>query len=495
LNQHTHILRIARAGNPARALRLFEAQGLDQHLGDPKLLTLHGRLLKDHARQCSGEQRDLLFKRARDAYLAAFELGPDTYPLINAASLALFAGDVARSQRLAAQALEMLISNPQEGETPYWREATRSEALLLLGRPKDAEAALVDAVAMLPLAHEDRAATIRQFEWIIAEQQGDARWLEEFRPPSSLHFSGLIGLNPDAPGLREAIAKKIEELKPGYAFGALAAGADIMIAEAATAAGAELHLVLPSSLAGFRASSVEPYGPDWCARFDKLIEQSVSVETLAGAASRIDCPFALRVELANLIAMGLSLRQADSLCSSPHALTITASGEEERPHISRWLQAGRMIHRIETQRGRGGLTENVSLPEQELGAVMLVKQCDHAILASLAETDPLVFQLNEASGTFWASPKPALSFIRECLNVTPGAQISMIIGAANSQKPDDDLLGRLDHISKAENFAPVMTDRETALISIVLDPGFRAQEAGEISTLHGPISFWSAQIS
>lgn len=47
----------------------------------------------------------------------------------------------------------------------------------------------------------------------------------------------------------------------GFAWGALAAGADIVIAEHLLASDAELHVVLPCPVEQFEAQSVAPAGP------------------------------------------------------------------------------------------------------------------------------------------------------------------------------------------------------------------------------------------
>jgi len=109
----TKILQQARAGNPVRAWRLFRELGLDGVSDDIKTLTLKGRLLKDLAWRASGDERSNLFHQASEAYLAAHALRTDSYPLINAAALALFAGDVERSHDLARQTLRLIENDPE----------------------------------------------------------------------------------------------------------------------------------------------------------------------------------------------------------------------------------------------------------------------------------------------------------------------------------------------------------------------------------------------
>ncbi len=491
MSHHIQILRVARAGNPARALRLFSEQGLDQRNNDPKLLTLHGRLLKERALQCSEGRRKALLQDASTAYLAAFECEPDTYPLINAAALGLLAGTPATSRKYAQRVLDMIEADPNEGETPYWREATRAEALLLLDRPAAAKNALAAAIEMLPLAHEDLAATIGQFEAIIAAQNGDLSWLEVHRPPSSLHFSGLIGLNPNTPDLRDTIQQKIAQLRPGYAFGALAAGADIMIAEAALEEGAQLHVVLPNPPDAFRIASVEPYGAEWCARFDTLIEEAATVEALPERLVPIDCSLSHSIELASLVCMGQALRNAANLHSKAYALTIAAPDEEERLPITRWLESGRSLELIETTRQNNGVRGNVSQSTSQLAGLVLLTAPDQAQVDVIAKKHDAINVGDQAECMFTAPLKNSLELIRECLDADPGCRTSLVIDDMDMTHPDKALMVKIRLIAQGGEFGRFSVDRNTALVAILLDQTLKLEETGELASLYGPISLWA----
>ncbi|MDZ7587872.1 MAG: tetratricopeptide repeat-containing protein [Parasphingorhabdus sp.] len=130
------ILGLARAGASARAWELFTAAGWNARADDPAALTLKGRLLKDQAKMAEGPARATIFRHSADAYAAAAALAPATYPLINAASLALLSEDEARARDLARQVLELLDSGEHTPDTPYWLTATRAEALLFGPEPR-----------------------------------------------------------------------------------------------------------------------------------------------------------------------------------------------------------------------------------------------------------------------------------------------------------------------------------------------------------------------
>ncbi len=275
------ILSLARAGATARAWDSFLSEGLGDVTNNPTALTLKGRLLKDQARKAKGEAAAWLYLQSAEAYADAAALGPDSYPLINAATMSLFAGQPPHMALLAQRVLEMLDTGSGAGETPYWHEATRAEALLLLGRRDDARAALDKAIFAAPAAWEDRAATLRQFRE-IAEFRGEAcAWLARYAPPASLYFKGMIGISPDDLHAAKIARDATASANAGFGYGALAAGSDILIAEALIEQGAELHVVLPLIPSAFRAQSVAPFGDAWLPRYDRLFELAASVTIVA----------------------------------------------------------------------------------------------------------------------------------------------------------------------------------------------------------------------
>jgi tetratricopeptide (TPR) repeat protein len=320
----TDIVALARAGAIDRALREYEAGGFGS-APDPAAQTVRARLLKDLAKQRAGDERRRLYREAAEAYRWAFEMRPGSYPLINAATLSLLAGDVERSRTLAGEVLVRIEEEPNEPETPYWRSATAAEALLLLGRKSEAGAALAEAVAVAPRAWEDHASTLRQFALILAAQGGDPSWLDTYRPPRSLHFGGHMSFDSRVVrrDLDQTIAAILEEERIGFGYGALAAGADILIAEALVARGAELHVVLPGSLEAFASHSVGPFGGTWRRRFDALIEKAETVHT--GRPGGV-LPGPQTIAVADEVAMGAAAMNALRLESEAVQLLVIDGG-------------------------------------------------------------------------------------------------------------------------------------------------------------------------
>lgn len=309
---------LARSGAIELAWSAFEEAGWHERDDLPEALCLKGRLFKDRAALASPGQRGAWLDQAINAYLAAFDLSPATYPLINAATLALLSGDTPRAEALARLTIELLDSGTHEPETPYWLAATRAEAMLLLGDAQGSAAMVKQAVALAPRAWEDHASTLAQFSR-IAEHLGLAvDGLEDIRPPASLSYRGTMGLSPQDRAASAQIEAVLNRERPGFLYGALAAGADILIAEAGLRLGARLHVLLPASLEAFRALSVMPFGKEWGARFDDLCAAAESVEMIATPGP----PSVAGVALAQAMVRGLAVVNARELQSRVLTLEV-----------------------------------------------------------------------------------------------------------------------------------------------------------------------------
>jgi len=315
------IIALARAGALDHAWGQFTAAGYDRDDGDPAALTVKGRLLKDHALRASGEDRRRYYLQSAECYRRAAALQPGTYPLINAATLSLLSGDRGQAEEIAGEVLERIAREPEEPETPYWRAATQAEALLLLGRIGEARAAIEAALAAAPRAWEDHASTLRQFLIVQEALGGETGWLDSLRPPRSLHYSGgaLFDEGADRDAFDAAVASVLEEERIGFAFGGLAAGTELAVAEALLAHGAELHVVLPSDPASFAGRFVDPHGAGWRRRFDAAFEAAETAEFVRPLKAP---PDARQVALAAQVALGSAMLHAARLTSEAVRLCV-----------------------------------------------------------------------------------------------------------------------------------------------------------------------------
>jgi len=317
--KHRAVLTLARAGATQHARREYTALGLDRITDDEEVLALGGRLLKDLSLAAVGEQRRRLAALSAVKYAQAYALHHGYYPGINTATMFLLAGEREKSADLARAVLAKLKSAaaPRD-EDAYYVKATQAEAELLLGNIEAADAALATAVMFDARNFNARATTIRQFELICAALNYDTIWLDQHRPAPTIFYSGHMFVDaarqptmaPHIDALTGAITQAIRKIAPGAGFGAIAAGSDIVIAEALIAHGAELHVVLPMRELDFLSRSVTPFGPSWQARYDALKAKAASFRLAThGTIADDDSVFTFGTDYA----MGLALRNAEML--------------------------------------------------------------------------------------------------------------------------------------------------------------------------------------
>src|SRR2546423_11133419 len=245
--KHAAVLALARAGATEEAARRFERYGLDASQ-EEDIAALAARIAKDLALSADGGERAALAARARDRYQAIFARTGGYYPAINAATLSLVSGEPQRATELARVALD-LVEQDRDGR--YYAAATKGEAHLLLGDEAAARTALAQAAALNAGDHGALATTRRQLR-LVCELAGiDDELLGLLAGPGVAHFCGhRIAASgrfpPEAePEVADRLEAEVAREPPGYAYGALASGSDILWAEALLRHGAELPGVLP----------------------------------------------------------------------------------------------------------------------------------------------------------------------------------------------------------------------------------------------------------
>ena len=386
------IITAARAGALDHATALFKQGGFDRRDDDPAALAVKGRLLKDRAAQLPLAERPAGFAAAAAAYAAADARAPQPYTRINLATLTMLSGRPDEARAIAASIVEWIGSDETIRETPYYRAATVAEALLILGEVARARTVFGEAIASAPFAYEDHAATLRQLGLLARHTGLDERWLDQFRPPRSLHFAGHLGVaSATDPQLLTQIDAVLSEDEIGFAFGALAAGADITIAERVLAHGGELHVVLPLSEAAFVAQSVVPYGADWARRFDTCRDAATSWTECAVDTGAYE---PLASHLAADVAMGGAVGQGRRLASEALQVVVVdegtgqfGAGLQTARDVRRWQAAGRATRVLRSPRtasvaASGQRTKPEGRADRRLTAIL---QIDFDGLATLDE--------------------------------------------------------------------------------------------------------------
>ena len=294
LLQYYAVLSLARAGATDRAEEELERFGFDRHTqpGTSAVLaedvaTLRARLAKDRALAASGSQRLARARRAAELYEAIFLRLRRPYACINAATMWLLAGDDARAAELARSAVNLTRrQTPGSAAESYWVFATEAEAALILGDSAAATEALTRAAAESVDDVAARATTRKQLALVCAAKNIGTETLAPLFVPPVIHYCGHMisppGVVGPFPAENEAlvaghIAEYVKRKRPGFAFGSLACGSDILFAEALLAERAELHIVLPFRVDDFKEVSVRHGGTRWLHRFDRCLEQAASI--------------------------------------------------------------------------------------------------------------------------------------------------------------------------------------------------------------------------
>jgi hypothetical protein len=277
--RYHHLLSLARAGALTEAEKLWQRYALP--LEDVNHAALGARLLRERAFRAGGDRRALL-ARAASAYAEIFRRSGDSFPGINAAVLSALAGELATAQALARQVLAATAAERSGREARFHRAADRLQAALILG-----DAAGAAAATDLLLANAaNRAALVstrRQLLRLTAALGRGGELARRLEPGPALHFTGHMLAAPGQPGRFPAAAEAavaadveaaLDRLAPAAGFGSLAAGGDILVAEALLRRGCDLTVVLPFDRADFIQTSVAPAGPGWVERFAAVLARA-----------------------------------------------------------------------------------------------------------------------------------------------------------------------------------------------------------------------------
>ncbi|MGJ8560310.1 MAG: TRAFs-binding domain-containing protein [Litorimonas sp.] len=323
--QYLAVLALARAGSLDVALAEYKRFNLNTVRHHEDIMALEGRLYKDLYLAAPKSGRRKLALTSSEKYEAAYNDTLGYFSGINSATMAYIGGVpmpiiAMRAKRLLKQIAE---TEPDIHSDRYFVDATRAEAHCLLGDYNASRAFLRKAWDHDPLNYTTHASTLKQFA-MIADYRGECfDWLEGFDPPKTAHYAGhlfAIGATrtdgvtalsvKQCDALRRRLSESIQICDIGFAYGSLAAGSDIMIAEAILEEGGQLHVTLPVEPSRFAAVSVLPFGQDWAARYERCITQSTSVQI---CAQNHDWPKADLDIYASIISMGKALRQATHL--------------------------------------------------------------------------------------------------------------------------------------------------------------------------------------
>lgn len=287
--RYLQALAMARLGDPDAALRLYKRNRVED-IGTEDAVALKGRVLKDLAALADGAHEIELFRQSSEAYRAAYRLSDGYFSGINAATTAFLAGDTDEARELAAAiGRRPDVAEPQD----YFAAASGAEAMLVRGEVEEATALFAAARKRPDASPGMIASTARQVKLIasrlsIPDDQCQ-RLLAAIRPSPVVHFCGHMfraGWEIEQV-LVQSIESILAETGALIAYGPLACGADILVAEAILALGGELHVVLPFAEEDFLRTSVRVGGAEWEARYLAARDAAASV-TFATQMNHVD---------------------------------------------------------------------------------------------------------------------------------------------------------------------------------------------------------------
>jgi tetratricopeptide (TPR) repeat protein len=295
---------------------------------------LAGSIAKRRYAWAAAADQAALARASADAYEKAMGLGPTYFPVINAATMRMLAGEIDRARDWAQLAIK-LCDEPASQSEAYWRLATLGEAHLLLGEVSFAEAHLRGAATTAGRNYGQIATTRNQLRLLKRCIDVPKSVMDTLRVPAVLAFSGHMPDRADAPAPRfppdrepdviRAIARHLESVDAGFGYASAAAGADLLFAEALIARGAEVHLVLPFATDDFVKTSVINAGEAWLPRFRSVLARATSITHATAEPYLGD---ALLFDFTNRVVQGMAILRAQQLCVEPRLLTVAHTGDE-----------------------------------------------------------------------------------------------------------------------------------------------------------------------
>jgi class 3 adenylate cyclase len=312
---------------------------LHQHRDHMNIRSLGARLVKERALRATGDTRVRLLKDAAKAYADVYEdFGTERgYTAVNVATLTMLYGDEDSAAEWAKIAIgHCEAEHPTSSVATYYNAATAAEAALVLGDLAQTVWELNRAAFAGLEEKATRATTLRQLKLICAHKGLNAdEILAAIRIPDIMFYAGHIIAPPGETGrfpaeTEASVKKRIEDWLDTHqvssAYGSLAAGADILFAEACLERDINLHVILPFSADEFLETSVARSGDNWVHRFEFCMAKCA-----AEAADSCDVSYATKdaflndevlFEYGSRYAMGVAMLHAGHLTTSARLVAV-----------------------------------------------------------------------------------------------------------------------------------------------------------------------------
>lgn len=334
-------------------------------------LALDGRLSKDRLASLAPAARREPALQASRLYEEAFELVPNAFAAINAASLHLLAGDPVNSARLAREAARLALA----GALDHWGAATLGEAALLQGDAAQARSRYRQAHELAGQRHGDVASMRRQLRLLAPSVPAAQSLLGEIPAPTVVTFTGHMVDAPGRPAPRfppaleprvaEAIGRWLDAAGPVVGYSQAACGSDLLFLEALQRRGLESNVVLPCARNDYIEQSVAFAGGAWVERFERALAGAATVSYATAEAYLGD---EVLFEHASRLIDGQALLRARQLEAGVAMLAVldaaSAAGAGGTYGTMRdWTDGGRRAEVIDIAALRGALAAPLAPPQ------------------------------------------------------------------------------------------------------------------------------------
>lgn len=356
--RHRAVLATARSGAVAEALSLIDKLELKHDYTDEELGCLLPRILRDLAFLTEDdEERRRRLAQSAEEYAKVFEKCRKNYSGLNAAYGYALLNDLERASSLARVVGDLAhekLAPLDEDDDSFWLRATVAECKLL-ERDLPTALTLFQSACRANDVTPGKKATTRHQLFRAAPHLGvDKSWIDRAVPQAkTMFFSGPLAAK-DASQTDDLIDQVVDEVSEFMdknaiecAYGALASGCDIAVAEALIEAGVQLNVYLPLAPSDFMKSSVAAFGEPWGQRFTECMRAAASIEWNRRA------PVATRAayQLGAHVAMGKAVRRAQELHSEPLGFFATQDAARSGQTLSIinlrvWEAAGLAFHEV-----------------------------------------------------------------------------------------------------------------------------------------------------
>lgn len=328
--RHRAVLATARSGGAQKALDTFDELKLGEAGDDEDIACLRPRLLRDLAFTATAPaQKNRFLKQSADGYRAAFETCQGYYSGVNAAAGLSFLGEKEKAAAIVkdvARRIEQRIERYEEDAGDFFLLASLAECALLAGDTQNAATIFGRACNARDVTAGKKATTRKQLRRLAPNVGIDDAWIDRAMPQEKvLFFAGPLDRDGDQADalatLKEKASAFIRSTPIERAFGALACGADIVIAETLLDAGVDLDIYLPLAPRDFLRHSVAVGGDGWRERFITCMSRANAIDwnRRAGRPTRAFFLLGAYAAMASAIRHARQLEtEAVGLFAAPH---------------------------------------------------------------------------------------------------------------------------------------------------------------------------------